>query len=161
MYLFKPWIHADLCKILTLIFTITYRYQSLNCVWTLVHLLYLKANQHMCTSWHICWKSALPVHPVVPFLTEYPSWQWQMKEPLVFSHSPNIQMLEFKSHSFTSVSVYKFIISWTWLSFNSILCLCGILSISWKYQKYGQPLKHVTFIKLHCYIFQPFHSVFF
>ena len=47
-------------------------------------------------AWH------LPVHPVVPFFTEYPSWQWQMKDPLVFSHSPNMQMLEVKSHSFTS-----------------------------------------------------------
>lgn len=77
----------------------------------------------MCTPWQMWWKFTLPVHPVVPFLTEYPSWQWQMKEPLVFSHSPNIQMLEFKSHSFTSVSTHKFIISWMLLSINSIFSL--------------------------------------
>lgn len=138
-----------------------YRYQSLTWVWTLVHVFYLKANQDIYIPWRICWKFALPVHPVDPFLTEYPSWQWQMKEPLVFSHSPNMQMLEFKSHSFTSVSAHKFNISWTLLPFYCILCLFGILPFRWKYQKHGPLLQHVAFINLHHNIFQLFHSVFF
>lgn len=148
-YLFKLCIPAHKNKILNFIFTVMHRLQSLTCLWTLRHLFYLKVKQDMCTPRYICWKFALPVHPVVPFLTEYPSWQWQMKEPLVFSHSPNIQMLEFKSHSFTSVSTHKIIISGTLLSFNSILCVFGILSFRWKYQKHGVLLWHVTFINLH------------
>lgn len=46
--------------------------------------------------------SDVPVQPVDPFLTKYPIWQWQMKEPLVFSQSPWRQMFGFRSHSFTS-----------------------------------------------------------
>lgn len=121
-----------------------YRYQSPSCVWTLVHLFYLEANQYM---WHIHWKSDLPVHPVVPFLTEYPTWQWQMKEPLVFSHSPNMQMLEFKSHSFTSIGEYKLIVSWTLLSF------LNTLFFRWKY------LLYEAFIFLNHNIFQLFHPI--